>query len=231
MAQIAAVLLDVGGVFLIPHPDPIAEALARIGLQVDRHSAVAAHFRGIAAVDRERGPGEDPRRYLQAYAAALGVPAERNDDAVEALLWLWDEREVDLWRAVVPGAVEGLSAIAAAGVQMAIVSNSDGTVEEQLLAHRICQVGAGAGVRVAAVVDSFLVGYAKPDPRIFGHALASLGVASDRAIHVGDSVRYDVEGARAAGVYPLHFDPYRFCAATDHDHVMQLRDVPAWIAR
>ncbi len=93
------------------------------------------------------------------------------------------------------------------------------------------RLGKGAGVSIAAVVDSFVVGVAKPEPQIFVHALDGLEVGPDKAIHVGDSVRYDVEGARAAGVHPLHFDPYGSCPAGDHDHVAQLGDVLAWIEK
>lgn len=229
MTDIYAVLVDAGGVFFIPHADPIAEALQKIGLEIDPLAVERAHYCGIAAVDAEAGVGEDPRGYLRAYVAALGVPTERSGDAAAELLALWEAREANLWRQAVGGAVGGLRAIAAAGVQIAIVSNSDGTVEEQLLAHEVCQVGAGAGVPIASVVDSFVIGCAKPDPRIFDHALACLGVAPENAIHVGDSVRYDVEGARAAGVFPVHLDPYGLCVATDHDHVEELGGVVRWV--
>ena len=229
MTEIHAVLVDAGGVFFIPHADHIAEALQKIGLEIDPLAVERAHYCGIVAVDTEVGTREDPRGYLRAYVAALGVPTERNADAAAELLALWEAREANLWRQAVRGAVDGLRAVAAAGVQIAIVSNSDGTVEEQLLAHGVCQVGAGGGVPVASVVDSFVVGCAKPDRRIFDHALTCLGVAPANAIHVGDSVRYDVEGARAAGVFPVHLDPYGLCVATDHDHVRELGGVLRWV--
>jgi putative hydrolase of the HAD superfamily len=74
-----------------------------------------------------------------------------------------------------------------------------------------------------------VVGVAKPDPRIFGLALDSLGVeASENVLHVGDSLRYDVTGALAAGLRPVHLDPYGFCPDPDgHEHVRSLLDVPA----
>ena len=45
---------------------------------------------------------------------------------------------------------------------------------------------------------------------------------ADRAVHVGDSVHADVEGARAAGVTPVHFDPYGLCKAQGHEHAASL---------
>ena len=44
------------------------------------------------------------------------------------------------------------------------------------------------------------VGVAKPDPRIFQHALDGLGVAAEDAWHIGDSLRNDVGGAAAMGI-------------------------------
>ena len=49
------------------------------------------------------------------------------------------------------------------------------------------------------------VGVYKPDPRIFAVALAALGVAPERAAHVGDRVRTDVQGARAMGMVPVRY--------------------------
>ena len=79
------------------------------------------------------------------------------------------------------------------------------------------------------VIDSAVVGVAKPDPRIFTLALDALGLPdADRGtvVHVGDSLRYDVTGALAAGVRPLHLDPYGFCPAPDgHEHLRRLSDL------
>ena len=112
-----------------------------------------------------------------------------------------------------------------AGLALAIVSNAEGTMEQQLAAHRICQVGDGDGVTVEVVVDSKVVGVAKPDPRIFTLALEQLGVPGERAVHVGDSVHFDVEGARAAGVQAIHLDPHGFCPFDDHPHIRDLHDL------
>ena len=44
------------------------------------------------------------------------------------------------------------------------------------------------------------VGVAKPDPAIFHHACARLGLAPSQVLHVGDDPLLDVQGARAAGL-------------------------------
>jgi putative hydrolase of the HAD superfamily len=76
-----------------------------------------------------------------------------------------------------------------------------------------------------------VVGVAKPDPAIFYLALNALRVPpGGTVLHVGDSLRYDVAGALAAGLQPVHLDPYGFCPAPDrHPHVRSLADLPLLI--
>jgi putative hydrolase of the HAD superfamily len=108
---------------------------------------------------------------------------------------------------------------------VAIVSNCDGSAVTILEGGGICQVGDGAGAVVAAIVDSEVVGVAKPDPAIFRHALDAVGTAPERTLHVGDSRRYDVEGARAAGLHPVHLDPYDLYGEDEHDRIRTLDDL------
>lgn len=51
-----------------------------------------------------------------------------------------------------------------------------------------------------ALAFSDEVGYVKPDPRLFMAALEALGVEPGKAVHVGDSVKSDVLGAKYAGM-------------------------------
>jgi putative hydrolase of the HAD superfamily len=56
------------------------------------------------------------------------------------------------------------------------------------------------------VVSSAIVGYAKPSPEIFQHALARAGVGAHEALYVGDTYVLDVLGARAAGLHAALID-------------------------
>lgn len=47
------------------------------------------------------------------------------------------------------------------------------------------------------------IGVFKPDPAIFSYAVAHIKTNPGRTLFVGDSVRYDVEGAKAAGLMTL----------------------------
>ena len=53
------------------------------------------------------------------------------------------------------------------------------------------------------VLVSREVGFNKPSPVIFEEALRKLGLPPASVLHVGDSRREDVDGARAAGIQGL----------------------------
>jgi putative hydrolase of the HAD superfamily len=94
---------------------------------------------------------------------------------------------------VFPDVRPTLAALKARGLRLGLVSNFDGRLVS------ICN-GLGIAGDFEVLVMSGRVGAAKPDPRIFEFALARLGVDAAETVHVGDSEREDVEGARAAGL-------------------------------
>mgnify|MGYP001440805745 FL=1 len=49
--------------------------------------------------------------------------------------------------------------------------------------------------------------YSKPDPRAFNLIADNLGVDSGKCIFIGDSKKYDIEGACAAGMQAIHMKP------------------------
>jgi putative hydrolase of the HAD superfamily len=224
---IDAVLLDVGGVFLSPSHDLIRPAILAGGGDGSPSTLDRAHYAGIAELDAVGG--SEWSAYHRGVASEAGVSPSNIPGVVATLREVL--RSAGVWRRMVPGALEGLRCLAETGVLLGVVSNSDGTVEAQLLASQICQVGEGDGVPVVVVVDSAIAGFEKPDARIFAGALERLGVPPDRVAHVGDTVYADVRGALAAGVRPLHLDPHGFCrSGPAHQHVRSLFDVADLIA-
>ena len=214
MSAVEAILLDVGGVFVVPDPARLAPLL---GVDTPAEDMVRAHYAAVAALDAFGPNGW--LAYFSAYAIHSGVPVERLRDVLPPLREAFNGVAGDVWCHVRHDAVDGLRRLAATELPVAIVSNSDGTVEQILRDHAICQIGEGDGTCVAAIVDSHIVGVAKPDPAIFTHALDVIGVDPARCLYLGDTVCADVEGARAAGLRPVHLDPYGFCGAGDHEHV------------
>jgi putative hydrolase of the HAD superfamily len=221
--RIDAVLVDLGGVIYLPDHDRMRAALARLGVDPTHDDLDRAHFAGVAATDDFTSDHSVWHAYNLAYAQVHGVREEHLDHARSVLLE--EFAKGDVWTREIAGARDALVELAALGVRIAVVSNADGTVEEQLRADGICQVGPGAGVEVGAVLDSGVVGVAKPDPEIFRLALDALGVAPERAAHVGDTPAADVAGARAAGVHPVLVDPYDHHPQADVVRIRHLADL------
>ncbi|MBI4484210.1 MAG: HAD-IA family hydrolase [Acidobacteria bacterium] len=85
------------------------------------------------------------------------------------------------------------------GRKLGIVSNFDSRLFD------VCQA-LGIAELLDTIVTSSRTGYAKPDPEIFRVALREVGAKASEAVHTGDSVHEDVEGARAAGLAAILLD-------------------------
>jgi putative hydrolase of the HAD superfamily len=224
MRAFDAVLVDAGGVLVLPDRDAVAAALGPGSWNSAPEVLDRAHYCAVAAVDDAR-PDSDRAiipTYIAAYLQSLEVSAGRSD-LVDALAALFDV-ETPSWNTVISESAAALRTIAR-NYHVVIVSNSQGWMERHLRDAGVCQVGPGAGATVSAVIDSAYIGAEKPDARIFHAALEVVGVAADHAVHVGDSVWFDVQGALAAGVNAFHFDPYGLCTETEHEHLARLADL------
>jgi putative hydrolase of the HAD superfamily len=204
-------LFDAGGVLIVPDPVAVRQQLEPFGVEPSEATCVRAHYAGMAAQAAASMEHDDWPAYRRAVCRACGVPDAHLEAAAAALERLFSPF---LWRRPLLESVAALWRLQRAGVPVGIVSNASGQVEAGLRFQGVCQVGPGAGVPVVCVVDSEVVGVAKPDPAAFAPALAALGLPASRVGYVGDSVRNDVGGARAAGMVPFLLDPY-----DDHPHV------------
>ena len=230
-----AVLLDVGGIFHLPDHHRIVSAFERGGVGIAAGVLDRAHYAGAAEFTVDYDGALDWkgrwRAYLDAYMTAAGVTETDASVREEVHTHLDSEfASGELWSHIIPGSVAGLRALAASGVHVGIISNADGTVAERLAAQEVLQVGPGAGVEVACVIDSGAVGISKPDPRIFHIALEIVGVDAADAWYVGDMPGIDVVGARAAGLWPIVMDPFGFQPDADYARVTSLTEVAEMIS-
>lgn len=227
-----AVLLDAGGVFVLPDPDRILGAFTRAECSVPREVLADAHYRAAARfgihLDVEACWTEAWLEYLQTYVDECGVPQDRRDEAHRHL----DSEFADaaLWVDPVPGSREGLQALADAGVRLGIISNADGMMGPRLAQLELCQVGPGIGVDIECVVDSGNVGIMKPDPRIFQAAIDLLGLEPDQVWYVGDMPAIDVVGARRAGIRPYLMDPLGLHLDAGYERISSLAALAELIA-
>lgn len=181
-----------------------AETLRAAELRARRALDVPEHFNGSDDADR--------------WATYFGlILREAGIDAPLGPLREHHDRH-NLWDELRPDVVPALERLAALGVRLAVVSNSDGTVERKL---------EQVGIRrfFGAVIDSRRVGVEKPDPRIFEIALARTGARRETTAHVGDLYHVDVVGARAAGITPILLDPAGVWAEAGVARIRTLEDL------
>ncbi|XP_020533608.1 haloacid dehalogenase-like hydrolase domain-containing protein 3 isoform X2 [Jatropha curcas] len=91
------------------------------------------------------------------------------------------------------GAYETLVFLKEAGVKLAVVSNFDTRLRKLLKDLNVLEL-------FDALIISSEVGYEKPDPKIFKAALDQVCVEASRAVHVGDDLKADKDGANAIGI-------------------------------
>lgn len=71
---IEAVLLDIGGVFVIPDLDVVADEFARHCIEVDPDAFLRAHYGGMAALDAVTPmPGAWTAGYVEGVLDSLGL--------------------------------------------------------------------------------------------------------------------------------------------------------------
>lgn len=224
-AKLAArpvVLLDAGGTLVGLDWDRVRALVARHGVApADRQLVEAeAHARAWADVAvRERlGFRGLWQGYFVRMLTEVGVPLDAAPSLAERLWEMHGQR--GLWNRPIPGALEAVRRLAEAGKRLAVVSNAEGQIEQDLQR-------TGFGAFLETVVDSEIVGVSKPDPRIFEIALERLGAAPGQAVYVGDVPSYDVLGARAARIEPVLIDPLGLHAGIDCRRIRSIEELPA----
>jgi putative hydrolase of the HAD superfamily len=108
-----------------------------------------------------------------------------------------------------PLASRTLRSLKARGLSIGVVSNFDQRLPDLLDSLGLLR-------DLDAVVLPAHAGAAKPDRRIFDHALAAIGLPAAQAAYVGDDPTRDLAGARAAGL-----------TAIDVTSLATLTDLPA----
>jgi 2-haloacid dehalogenase len=99
-----------------------------------------------------------------------------------------------------PGACEILERLAP-HFALGLVTNGEGEAQRGRLR------AAGLEGYFSSIVISEEAGYTKPAHEIFDIALVELGVGSNEALYVGDSVEHDYHGARNAGIDFCYYQP------------------------
>ena len=185
---IRVLVVDYGEVLsLPPDPAPFAEMAHLVGAEPGR--LMDAYWEHRPAYDR----GElDARSYWPLVGESIG--ATLDEERIVALGGL----DLALWSRVDQRMLDWANAIAATGTRVGLLSNMVAEIGAHL------RDGLGLFERFASVTYSYEVGSAKPDPRIYHHALASLGAEPHEALLVDDR-QPNIEAALGLGMHAHHF--------------------------
>lgn len=129
---------------------------------------------------------------------------------------LWDATHEEIERAFVdpanfvlfPEARAALGRLRDAGYRLAICSNWSWHLDELCARLDLARY-------FEQIVASARVGFSKPHPGIFHHALDLLNARPEEAVHVGDNPIADVGGALGVGITPVLLDRTGRDAAVD----------------
>ena len=224
MSAIRAVLFDAGHTLLEFDYAAFTARIRACGYDVCEGTVTDAERRARARLDEERATEATRERrgigrYLQYVFDQLGITSD--DDRRAIAEWRRSfNPPIGLCHRADPEAVAALGRLQREGVVLGVISNSNGSV-------RIALERAGLAPYLGFVVDSTVVGIAKPDPRVFKLGLAEAQVEPAEAVYVGDSYFVDVVGARAVGMDAVLFDPGGVCAMRDCRRATSLRTAAA----
>jgi HAD superfamily hydrolase (TIGR01549 family) len=175
---------------------------ARLAERAADYEPEAARRRSVEAWSRygelkDAGHAAAWQSMMQVFLRAGGVTEARLRELGE---WLWHEQpRKNLWRRPIPGMIELVRELRSRRIPVGILSNSEGH-----LAELVAELGWSGDFD--SIADSGKLGIDKPQPGIFRHVCAELGVPCSALVHIGDSWQADVEGALGVEAKAVWFD-------------------------
>ncbi len=176
-------------------------AAAAEGIMIERSAVASAYRTANAYLDEENAKGhvrertqEERDAVFAEYERRLLADAGAPDVSLDVAARIWQRvRSAPDELQLLPDAEAALASLRSLGLTLGVISNMglelDGLLE---------RLGIAGYLPVRACTAS--AGVSKPHPRIFRFALAQAGAQPGEAVHIGDSIPADVEGARGAGI-------------------------------
>ncbi len=204
-----AIFFDAGNTLIFPRVDDLARDLTAQGFPATPEDFYAAERYGKARLDEWLWPqirlGQVPRaidhyywgEYLGALMERISPPEEHRERLVRRVAEGF--RDIQLWSRVLPETPPFLDVLRTQGYFLGVISNSVGTMEQQLGRLDLAR-------RFDAIFDSAIVGVEKPHPEIFQIALARSGMKASEALFIGDTYSTDIGGAQLAGLAGVLID-------------------------
>lgn len=228
-----AVFFDAANTLLYPFPSVGAqytEVAGRYGVTTTADAVQQAFRRAWSQVQAQSeqdptryGIGEpDGRRFWQALVHAtftqLALP-EVFDTFFDEL---YERFAAAAAYRLYPETLTVLQQLRHAGYLVGVISNWD---------SRLTRILEELGLmeQLHHVTISAVVGWEKPHRAVFDHAVKAVSVSPNRALHIGDSLREDVQGAAQAGLQPLWIQRQGTMEST-YPVIRDLNGVLDWLA-
>jgi putative hydrolase of the HAD superfamily len=236
---IKGVTIDLWGTLLLDSPAAderyrrerlvrIAEVLAERGIEVPIPALARGYEesrRQLVKIWREmRDVPVERHAAMLLHAVDGSLPGRLDADGLASVTWAYASPALDAPPPLDPGAAFALKELNERGIAVCLVSNTlrtPGTVLRRILKNE------GLLDAFTSMVFSDECGIRKPASGIFHEALKRLGVAAQHAVHVGDDVRLDVEGARLANMRVILLGGGRACDDMPDAFIQGLSELPA----
>ena len=207
--DVRAVFFDAGYTLLCMDPPQetlFLQVCSELGIAID-DSRLADAVRNANSLLAPRTPASEHRPYSVERVDAFwtdyhrvvleGCASDRRDAARAEPVYRHFSKRLG-WR-VYDDVRPALASLRARGVILGIISNWTGDLDDVLRRIDLREP-------FDVIIDSARFGHEKPHPEIFAEALRLAGVSPGSALHVGDSIEHDVDGAIGSGLRPVLVD-------------------------
>ena len=197
MQGVRAVFFDVDFTLIFPGPAFQGEGYRRFcaahGVEVDpaRFNEATAASSFILDAAEEHVYNED--LFIDYTASIIEHMGGRGEQVIDVAREIYDQWSVNHHFELYDDVASTLTSLSGRGLIVGAISNSHRSLDafcEHFSLHDVITVS----------VSSAEHGYMKPHRSIFDAALAQAGVEAADAVMVGDSLKHDIDGARAAGL-------------------------------
>ena len=215
-------IFDAGGVLVFPNFALLAKIGNRVGIETSPKEIAEQHSKLFREFDEHVARHHQFPKiqyFLDLFNRVTGS-TKKAQGAFECTLEA--EKEQHLWATTHPWVAEALTKLKSQGYPMAVISNSEGQVEEIL---------QDLGLRefFETVINSFVVGVEKPDPRIFEIALDRLGWDHAKTIYIGDIFYVDVWGANKANLSAIQIDRLGLYDDWEGERIPSVKELPRFL--
>src|SRR5271156_6497032 len=177
ISKIKVIFFDVGNTLLFPNRERIHAPLTDRGIVPDGELLRDLECRTKNLFDgMMTSNGSTDHSFWWMFYSELLSELGLEDDAVRDQL-VAGIRNSGNWDQIRPGTAKQLQAIGEQ-YEIAVISNADGKIEDVLRRCGIAQC-------FRTITDSGLIGYEKPHPEIFRHALNSMNAKPEESLYVG----------------------------------------------